>query len=115
MGEKTIWGVHMDWSLELEPIEQGYIAIGWDKLGDLSKIAPTREAIKVAIAIAYPDKKPGAIPVDAGTLFRFTHEMTQGDFVVYPPALIKSSSQPPDVTPILLRGSEHRIDVVQVR
>jgi restriction system protein len=74
----------MYWSLELDPVEKGYIAIGWDKLGDLSKLQPSRDAFKAAIAAAYVDKKPGAIPVDAGILFRFVHDMKKGDLVVYP-------------------------------
>lgn len=84
MTEKVIWGIHMDWSLELEPLEKGFIAIGWDKLGDLSKVQSSREAIKTALASAYDSKKPGSIPVDAGILFRFVHEMQKGDFIVYP-------------------------------
>jgi restriction system protein len=32
----------------------------------------------------YPEKKPGAIPNNAGQLFRFVHEMKPGDIVVYP-------------------------------
>ncbi len=84
MSEKTIWGIHMDWSLELDPIEKGFVAIGWDKVGDLSKLSNSRDALKTAIAAAYKAKKLGAIPVDAGILFRFAHEMSKGDFVVYP-------------------------------
>lgn len=39
-----IWGVHtMDDSLFLN---QNIIAIGWDTIGDLSRIEPTREAYK---------------------------------------------------------------------
>lgn len=30
------------------------------------------------------DAKPGAIPVNAGVLFRFVHEMKKGDYIVYP-------------------------------
>lgn len=88
MTEKNIWGIHMDWSLESEPVNAGFIAIGWDKLGDLSKIPATREGFKAALVSAYSDKKLGAIPVDAGILFRFMHEMAKGDLVVYPSKLI---------------------------
>ena len=83
MNEKSIWGVHMDWSLGLSPVGKSFIAIGWDKLGDLSKLTATRDAFKTAVAAAY-DAKPGAIPVNAGILFRFVHEMKKGDIVVYP-------------------------------
>jgi restriction system protein len=83
MSDKPIWGIHMDWSLGLSPIEKNFIAIGWDKLGDLSILAATREAFKAAVAAVY-DAKPGAIPVNAGILFRFVHEMKKGDIIVYP-------------------------------
>jgi restriction system protein len=83
MSEKAIWGVHMDRSLNLTPIENNFIAIGWEKIGDLSKISPTRDAFKAAVAAAY-NAKPGAIPVNAGILLRFVHEMKKGDVVVYP-------------------------------
>lgn len=83
MADKTIWGVHMDWSLGQSPLDQSFIAIGWDKLGDLSKLSGSREAFKAAVAAAY-DAKPGAVPVNAGVLFRFVHEMRKGDYVIYP-------------------------------
>ncbi|PWB69560.1 MAG: restriction endonuclease [Anaerolineales bacterium] len=33
---------------------------------------------------AYPETKPGAVPVAAGQLFRFIHELQVGDVVVFP-------------------------------
>lgn len=84
MAISTIWGIHMDWKLNLEPIEQGFIAIGWDDLGDLSKIDPSRDGLKAKLIATYDAKKPGAVPVNAGVLFRFVHEMKKGDLIVYP-------------------------------
>jgi predicted Mrr-cat superfamily restriction endonuclease len=52
--------------------------------GDLSKLAPDRESFKAKVAETYPRKKAGAISNNAGQLFRFAHEMTVGDFVIYP-------------------------------
>lgn len=66
------------------PIDGSYVAIGWEKMGDLTRIAPNREAFKAALAEAYPDKKAGVIPVDAGSMFKFLHEIKSGDIVVYP-------------------------------
>lgn len=66
------------------PIDGGYVAIGWPKMGDLTGLAPNRDAFKNALTLAYPDKKKGAIPVDAGSMFKFLHEIKSGDFVVYP-------------------------------
>ena len=51
---------------------------------DLATLSPDREALKNAVTTAYPDKKPGAIPNNAGQLFRFTHEMNIGALVVFP-------------------------------
>src|SRR5262249_43317035 len=64
--------------------EQGYIAIGWAAVGNLAALPPSREAFKQAVAAAYPNTKIGAIPVHAGTLFRFAKEMKVGDLVIYP-------------------------------
>jgi restriction system protein len=69
------------------PVDQGYIAIGWDKVGDLSKIPANRESFKSKVADAYPATKTGAIPVHAGTLYRFAFKMKVGDLVVYPSKL----------------------------
>lgn len=82
--EKTIWGVHMGTHHGSRPIDEGYIAIGWPKMGDLNTLPNDREPYKAKLAAVYPDKKPGAIPVDAGTLYRFKCEMCVGDLVVYP-------------------------------
>jgi restriction system protein len=82
--DTTVWGVHMGHHVSDRPVEGGYVAIGWPAMGDLTKLAPNREAFKDALAIAYPDKKKGAIPVDAGSMFKFLHEIKAGDFVVYP-------------------------------
>ena len=80
----TVWGVDMGVHVGDGPINGGYVAIGWPDMGDLTKISPDREAFKSALAKAYPDKKAGAIPVDAGTMFKFLHQVKQDDFVIYP-------------------------------
>ena len=79
-----VWGVHMGSHVLSRPIDGGYVAIGWQELGDLRTIPADREAFKSALTTNLPDLKEGAIPVHAGTLFRFVHEMQQGDVVVYP-------------------------------
>lgn len=82
--ELTVWGVHMGAHVADRPIDDGYVAVGWGALGDVTKIEPDREAFKAALVKAYPDKKAGAIPVDAGTLFKFLHVIKAGDIVIYP-------------------------------
>lgn len=79
-----VWGVHMPEWVGDDPIEHSYVYIGWPRLGDILKLPANREAFKLSLAEAYPEKKAGAIPVDAGTLFRFAHEIENGDWIVFP-------------------------------
>ncbi len=65
-------------------LKKNFIALGWKDIGDLSSLPANREAFKTRMAEYYPSKKSGAIPVDAGQLFRFVHEMKVDDFVAYP-------------------------------
>lgn len=80
----NVWGVHMPVWVGDDPIERGYVCLGWRQLGDIFSIPADREEFKRRIANAYPEKKAGAIPVDAGTLFRFAHEVAAGDLIIYP-------------------------------
>lgn len=84
--ETTIWGIHAGRTGDADTLflKENHIAVGWAKVGNLSALKPDREAIKAKVAEVYPEKKPGAIPVSAGQLFRFVHEMKKGDLVVYP-------------------------------
>ena len=58
----------------LAPVEKGYVAIGWHEMGNLSTIPPNRDAFKLRVAQAYPEKKPGAVPVNAGVIYRFSSD-----------------------------------------
>jgi restriction system protein len=68
----------------LHPIQDGYIAIGWHEVGDLNSIAPDRPSFKERVTHIFPQDPPGKIPVVAGVLYRFAHEMRPGDIVVFP-------------------------------
>jgi len=80
----TVWGIHMPEYIGADAIERGHVAIGWPEMGDIGKLPADREAIKSAIFSACPEKKQGAVPVEAGVLYRFVHEAQKGDYVVYP-------------------------------
>ena len=84
--EKTLWGIHAGRTGDADTLflKKNVIALGWHEVGNLSEIPPNREAFKTKIRDSYPDKKPGAIPVEAGQLFRFVHEMRIGDYIAYP-------------------------------
>lgn len=86
MKETTIWGIHGGRTGDADSLflKKNCVAIGWAKMGDLSKITPDRDGFKTAVAKTYPDAKPGAIPNNAGQLYRFVHEIQVGDLIVYP-------------------------------
>lgn len=65
-------------------LKKNFVALGWEQIGDLSKLKPDRQSFKAKVAEVYADKKPGAIPNYTGQLYRFVHEMRVGDLVVYP-------------------------------
>ncbi|HHZ96509.1 MAG TPA: restriction endonuclease [Flavobacteriales bacterium] len=66
------------------PIDNDYVAIGWYQLGNLSQYADSREKLKKALDSTYPDIKKGAIPQNAGVLYRFVSEVEEGDIIIYP-------------------------------
>lgn len=79
----AMWGIHND-TLTSELVDQGFVSIGWDQLGDLRAVGDAREAVKAHLAEVFPDKKPMALAAWAGTLLRFRDEMQPGDVVVAP-------------------------------
>jgi len=81
---QTLWGLHMAEIEQNLPIKENFIGIGWSEMGDLSSLPKEREAFKERLTEEYPDAKTGAIPVWAGVLYRFVHEMAVGDVVIYP-------------------------------
>lgn len=82
----NIWGIHGGRTGEADGLflKKNCIALGWAKMGDLSTLIPDREVFKSRVAETYPEYKPGAIPISAGQLLRFVHEMKPGDLVAYP-------------------------------
>ncbi len=84
MVEPVIWGIHAGKYGEADTLfNGGRIALGWEEIGDLSQLPPTRDAFKVVMRDVYPEASPGAVPVMAGQLFRFAHEAKIGDLVVW--------------------------------
>ncbi|HGM7333812.1 TPA: restriction endonuclease [Stenotrophomonas maltophilia] len=84
--DDTVWGIHAGRTgdADLLFLKQNYIAIGWDRMGDLSTLAAERESFKLRLVQAYPSTKKGGIATVAGVPYRFLHEMKVGDLVVYP-------------------------------
>ena len=77
------WGIHNDIPA-IDPRADEAVRIGWDEMGDLSNIEPTREAFKASVVAAMPDLSDASIPSTAGTLYRFVHSIQIGDLIVCP-------------------------------
>jgi len=87
--DSTLWCIRAGRTGEADSLflQKKFIALGMSEMGDLSQFGTDRETLKKTIAERYPEKKPGAIPVDAGQLLRFVHELQKGDLVLYPSKL----------------------------
>lgn len=81
--EIVVWGIH-NTNNENLLLHDKIIAIGWNDMGDLSKIQPNRESYYKAYDKVYPNKTKQSIAGSAGQLFRFVNEAKVGDYVVYP-------------------------------
>ncbi len=90
MVEGAFWGIHAGATGDAETLflKSNVVAIGWDKFGDLNQ-CQTREQYRARYAQVYPQNKAGAVPVNAGQLFRFAREMKIGDLVAYPSKLTR--------------------------
>lgn len=80
--EIKVWGIH-NTNSEKKLLNESIIAIGWDRLGDVSSIQ-TREELKEKYKVAYSDVSNQSIANSAGQVFRFLKEAKIGDYVVFP-------------------------------
>lgn len=90
--KKTIWAIRAGKTGDADALflQLNRVALGWREMGNVGRLTATRQAFKRQMAAAYPNYKPGAIPVNAGQLFRFVHEVKVGDLIVYPSKLDRS-------------------------
>lgn len=56
------------------------ISVGWNQLGDISKLS--RSQLSAAVASEYADKPPSTKALFANMLWTFYHEISPGDFVI---------------------------------
>jgi 5-methylcytosine-specific restriction protein B len=80
----TVWGIHNDVIPAETLLAEGFVSIGWRRLGDLTEIGDDQQAMKKLLLERLPNIKEGAIPTTAGMLRRFAFGMEPGDLVVAP-------------------------------
>ena len=66
--EQQMWGIHGGRTGDANTLflTENCIALGWHKIGHLSKLGANREAFKAELANKFPEKKAGSIPVLVG-------------------------------------------------
>ena len=84
--EVKIWGIHGGRTGDANTLflTKNCVALGWEKMGDLSKLGADRESFRKQVTSTYPGKTPISIANNTGQLYRFVHELKNGDLVVYP-------------------------------
>lgn len=80
------WGIHAGKTGDAFSLftEGGLIALGWERVPDLSQLPNDAESFREAVTSVYPEMKAGAVPVAAGQLRRFIFEMAIDDIAVFP-------------------------------
>lgn len=83
MTQKTMWMVRAGENAYLfnEFKDKKIIAIGWNDLGDLSKITNNSD-IKIKVKQAYPTYKDGQVSITAGQINRFRFDFKKDDKVI---------------------------------
>lgn len=94
----AVWGMHMgrpggdiqrrhlDLAEDLQ--KQGYVAIGWPDIGDLSTLPDDRSAFREQFVRSYGESvSASASAAAAGMLYRFVHILHLGDIIVSPSPL----------------------------
>lgn len=80
------WCVRADWGTYTAAFRQGgYVAVGWNELGDLSQVAG-REALYPLYRAAFPDDSAIVTGQQVGQIARLRFEMQPGDIVITPDA-----------------------------
>ena len=86
LNDTTIWGIHGGRTGDADSLflQHDCVALGWHEVGDLRNLPAERDAFKNRVGDVYPDWTPGKKINAASQLFRFMHEMKEGDLVCYP-------------------------------
>lgn len=61
--------------------DESLVAIGWEDMGDASKLS-TRKEVKKRYKETHSEQKKSRIATNAGQLYRFAHEIQKGDIVL---------------------------------
>lgn len=80
-----VWGIHGGKTGDAFTLftQENVIALGWERMPDLRTFENSQQAFREAVARNHPAMKEGGVPVAAGQLRRFIHDLQIGDIVVF--------------------------------
>lgn len=87
MDGQRVWAVRAGSAGQADHIfmEHSQIALSFTEIGDsVERLPPTRVAFKDAFIRGAPSVRAASVPIQAGQLYRFVHEMRIGHRVIYP-------------------------------
>ena len=76
------WGMHSQNDLLF--LSESVIAIGWEELGDLSRLPQNKEALRLEYQKVFPTAKKMSVANCVGSISRFVFDMKVGDYIVFP-------------------------------
>lgn len=85
MNLPRVWGIHGGKTGDAFTLftEGNVVALGWERMPDLRTFENSPQAFKEAVARTHPHMKEGGVPVAAGQLRRFVHDLQAGEIVVF--------------------------------
>ena len=84
MSEDTVvWGIH-NTNNEAMLLNEKVIALGWTKMGDLTKVIQDKDSYYKLYSKVYPESLKQSVANSASQLFRFVNEAKINDYVIYP-------------------------------
>ncbi len=86
MQDIVLWGIHAGKTGDADSLfkSKKVIALGWKGTPNLSALADDRGAFKEMYREVFPDRSVGNVTTSASQLYRFVHELKEGDYVAYP-------------------------------
>jgi restriction system protein len=87
MDTRKLWAVRAGNSGQADTlfIDKGQVAISSSDIDDdVSTLPPSRRAFREIVARMTGTANPESVPIRAGQLYRFVHEMRIGDHIIYP-------------------------------
>lgn len=85
MSAPRVWGIHGGKTGDAFTLftQGNVVALGWEQMPDLRTLENSPQVYREAVARHHPHIKQGGVPVAAGQLRRFVHDLQVGEIVVF--------------------------------